>query len=342
VQLSACEQFPDGLPKYQWKGDGTLSVPPTIKPTLNLSHQHQLRQVWCSLIEHFSLCEVTRASDKTIAIAGLASVYQKKTNDTYPAGLWKSDLYQQLCLQKNNVWDTQDSVYIRTTQYHGPSWSWVSIDGPVLMDSKYFRPKDLQNRYSTCFLKLLDTRIESETPEALHSFKSCDIRLQAIGGWASVQAFETICEDNLTIDIGGQIISLGWPNSRDLYVSWDEDVPQSLKWAHHEQWCRIQQERRSKVLFVLVYGQSDKWCGQKSPGNDADICCGLLLRPQVIPEGDLGFSRMGYVQLCGLGSGLLFDLLATKLELASNERLGSQINLDDPRLVGLVHTITMI
>jgi len=63
--------------------------------------------------------------DKLAAISGLATAFhQLLGDDQYMAGLWKS------CLLGSLLWRTEEGA-VRNNVLNAPSWSWLSIDGPV-------------------------------------------------------------------------------------------------------------------------------------------------------------------------------------------------------------------
>ncbi|KAF1809927.1 HET-domain-containing protein, partial [Eremomyces bilateralis CBS 781.70] len=130
-ELVASEQFPTGVPKesrdfrpYSHAG------PPTGKPTVNLDDPITLQAAWVALVDFYSGCQLTKLSDKTVALAGLAEEVRRAMEDEYLAGLWKKDLVKQLC------WATDFDVRrrakrLRIPTFVAPTWSWMSVDGPV-------------------------------------------------------------------------------------------------------------------------------------------------------------------------------------------------------------------
>ena len=328
AHLSACEQFPDGLPDCEWQGD--LVAPPAAKPRLTFTNEHQLRQMWCSLVEHYTICDLSQPSDKTIALAGLAKEYQKITGDIYLAGLWNTDFHKQLCWRWNHIWDQKEPACFRTPQYQGPTWSWMSIDGPAGMDHSYYS----QEQQHTCFLSLLDVWTESIDPANFHSFISCEVRIQAVAVWILFlpAGDEGDAEEDchMKIRAGEQV----WEIKSlfdDRYLTWDEDIPFVMKSAHPMQWDRLQEARNSDILFVLASGHFKR-----------KVLQGILLKEEYTAEGKPKFVRMGALSLEGPASRLLFDILTARLELASDAQLAGKIDLDDPRLSDLVHTINII
>ncbi|KAI1081288.1 hypothetical protein F5B20DRAFT_537639 [Whalleya microplaca] len=63
-------------------------------------------------------------NDKLVAISGIAKSYQSVFRSDYVAGLWKSNLCQNLC------WYSRNNLE-RISTYRAPSWSWASVDGGV-------------------------------------------------------------------------------------------------------------------------------------------------------------------------------------------------------------------
>lgn len=120
----ACETFPDGAPlktvfsnrqKFQSQSDLTKSSPA------------ELYKTWDTLCKAYSEKKLSHISDKAVALSGLAQEFQAALPaDTYVAGLWRSTLPQSL------LWRSSDDCGpIEADGYIAPSWSWLSIDGPV-------------------------------------------------------------------------------------------------------------------------------------------------------------------------------------------------------------------
>lgn len=85
---------------------------------------------WQFIVQRYSACAFTFNKDKPVAILGVAQMMSDAlkaqptaVSTAYWAGLWLQDMYRQLAwkashpgLQKN---------------CHAPSWSWLSVEGPV-------------------------------------------------------------------------------------------------------------------------------------------------------------------------------------------------------------------
>ncbi|KAH7391631.1 hypothetical protein BKA64DRAFT_747144 [Cadophora sp. MPI-SDFR-AT-0126] len=84
---------------------------------------------WNLMVACYSNLELTFESDKLPAISGIARRIQEVTNDTYLAGHWKSQLPRSLSW--TSVQPATSGSRSRTSQWLAPSWSWVSVRGPV-------------------------------------------------------------------------------------------------------------------------------------------------------------------------------------------------------------------
>ncbi|KAM0816062.1 putative heterokaryon incompatibility protein [Seiridium cardinale] len=86
---------------------------------------------WKSVIEHYSVRNLTVQSDKLTALAGLARRFSTPSMGKYLAGIWYSQLPDAL------AWRIQ--LPKNPGQYRAPSWSWASLDGEVMGIGSAFR-----------------------------------------------------------------------------------------------------------------------------------------------------------------------------------------------------------
>ncbi|KAH9209873.1 heterokaryon incompatibility protein-domain-containing protein [Leptodontidium sp. 2 PMI_412] len=99
--------------------------------------ERALYEFWYrSVVEEYSRRKITFDSDRVIALGAItahldkALFYgmQRSTGIEYLAGLWSTDLLRGL------LWTTAHDACTRTrapVQYVAPSWSWLSVHGPV-------------------------------------------------------------------------------------------------------------------------------------------------------------------------------------------------------------------
>ncbi|OXV05546.1 hypothetical protein Egran_06686, partial [Elaphomyces granulatus] len=86
----------------------------------------KLHQLWMEVLKRYSSCGITLASDKMIALSGVASAFQLLLDDEYYAGVWKSNYARQLCWRA-----ARSKRSYRPTPYRAPSWSWASVEAQV-------------------------------------------------------------------------------------------------------------------------------------------------------------------------------------------------------------------
>ena len=130
-ESSACETCPGG-------------VQPTMRPFLSsvdecqlmTGHKGFLQNGWSPIVESYSMGALTKFSDKCFALSGIADEAQSLFGGTYIAGLWRENFEAQLLWyidpSRNEV--PTAASYKRPTTYGAPSWSWLSVDGPISLE----------------------------------------------------------------------------------------------------------------------------------------------------------------------------------------------------------------
>ena len=83
---------------------------------------------WSQIVTTYTSRSFSEAKDRAVAVAGIAERFAPLISEgqRYIAGLWESNMPAELLYR--NVGDV---LLDRSTEYQGPSWSWVSIQGPV-------------------------------------------------------------------------------------------------------------------------------------------------------------------------------------------------------------------
>ncbi|PVH81454.1 HET-domain-containing protein [Cadophora sp. DSE1049] len=93
-----------------------------------LQELKDIMDFWPKLVQEFTRRSLSQPSDRAAAINGIANRYARLSEDTYRAGLWA------LTLAKHLTWK-RDSTYEGGTRHSDllrPSWSWISVDGPIV------------------------------------------------------------------------------------------------------------------------------------------------------------------------------------------------------------------
>ncbi|KFX97745.1 hypothetical protein V490_02658 [Pseudogymnoascus sp. VKM F-3557] len=107
----ASESFPGGSPAFEDQ---------------HMFHRDRkpVSEIWHIIIKLYTGSKLAFASDKMIAISGLAQQAFKENADQYLAGLWRKDIELQL------LWYQQapGRRLPPGSKYRAPSWSWASTD----------------------------------------------------------------------------------------------------------------------------------------------------------------------------------------------------------------------
>ena len=143
-ELDACEVCPQGLPSilaelHRFKSTGSGR---TLEDNLAKPKYATVYEQWEYIVDAYSRSNLTRTSDKVVALSGIAAELASTYEQEYLAGLWRQHLPEQL-LWKASLEPTENgrnSLASRATSYRAPSWSWLSIDGPVDAGSSHGKP----------------------------------------------------------------------------------------------------------------------------------------------------------------------------------------------------------
>ncbi|KAL8678594.1 MAG: hypothetical protein Q9186_005056 [Xanthomendoza sp. 1 TL-2023] len=139
-EVDACESYPTRLPVaqqstqtihkgldpetdgkiLQWMGDS--------KSSQNIHGYH----VWNKIVAAYTAGELTVASDKFVALSGLAKKMQTVLQDEYLAGLWKRTLASDLLWKVHGGKQANGLLSTRAAQYRAPTWSWAALDGHIM------------------------------------------------------------------------------------------------------------------------------------------------------------------------------------------------------------------
>lgn len=123
---SACESFPVRFPDLLREGDNFYAK------------NHNIN--WREVVVMYTRANLTKTTDKLVAIAGVAKRICNATGNEYLAGMWRGSLENDLC------WYTL-SPAPKPNEYRAPSWSWAAVDSPI----RYTEPRNdypLRHQYS--------------------------------------------------------------------------------------------------------------------------------------------------------------------------------------------------
>ncbi|KAE9582726.1 hypothetical protein CGMCC3_g1346 [Colletotrichum fructicola] len=133
---TAAECYPDGLPEalrntafVKFKRNPTVPSHNTDQEVaVDLFAYHR---IWQSIVWSYSETQLTKASDKLIALSGIAKYFQAKMKDMYVVGMWRSTLESSLLWKADPTGQIDGSPSVRPEKYRAPTFSWASIDGRI-------------------------------------------------------------------------------------------------------------------------------------------------------------------------------------------------------------------
>ena len=152
-ESEACETFPGQLPIFferrlvnRFKGVYPSTDQSPAARTISFLKS------WQKIIHAYMECDLTYASDKMIALSGVAEEFRSMSHDMYLAGLWKNCFFteQLLWIARHNSKQVSGQPSVRPSVYRAPSWSWLSIDAEVSLPL-IFEPS---------FIEILDASVD--------------------------------------------------------------------------------------------------------------------------------------------------------------------------------------
>lgn len=81
---------------------------------------------WSMIVLYYSDTDLTYGSDRLAALSGIVARQQRVTGGRYLAGMWRERLVYQL------TWQVLGINRKPRPEWRAPTWSWASVDGPVL------------------------------------------------------------------------------------------------------------------------------------------------------------------------------------------------------------------
>jgi hypothetical protein len=225
-ELTASETYPSGLPPRMrdpwvprdltWKAlrslpDQADGGAVTADGNAAVALHDMIWYAWPQIVGYYSICGLTYASDKLVAISGVAKLIQQAFKVDYLAGLWGHDLEAQL------LWagDTSEPRY-PPRRYRAPTWSWASMDGGIGL-SWYGREGSRWKRLAS----IRDCQIETQTEDATVGLVSGFLRLS---GWLITMQLRRI--DGR--DRHWNVFANGAWQDTAVFINFDGDLPAAV------------------------------------------------------------------------------------------------------------------
>ena len=91
------------------------------------------------MVEEFTWLQLSFEEDRLPAFSGLAQRYQPLLKSEYLAGLWREKLVPDLMWFTYPQYGIEGKPYPtnKPKKWRAPSWSWVSVEGPILFAKGY-------------------------------------------------------------------------------------------------------------------------------------------------------------------------------------------------------------
>ncbi|KAI9695591.1 MAG: hypothetical protein M1820_008516 [Bogoriella megaspora] len=86
---------------------------------------------WNNIVYDYAHCALSKATDRLIALSGIAQRISFSSNGKYLAGVWSDNLHVDLLWQVKKRSTGHGLCALRGQTYIAPSWSWASVDEPV-------------------------------------------------------------------------------------------------------------------------------------------------------------------------------------------------------------------
>ncbi|KAH7401142.1 heterokaryon incompatibility protein-domain-containing protein [Phaeosphaeria sp. MPI-PUGE-AT-0046c] len=85
------------------------------------TRRDQISNAWLEIIKNYSNRDLTKASDRLIALQGIITPLQRILNEDHVAGMWRTQLWRQL------TWWMGPTTAADQDDFPAPSWSWLSV-----------------------------------------------------------------------------------------------------------------------------------------------------------------------------------------------------------------------
>lgn len=176
----ACEAYPRGAPtmggealpyEKPLKVQVRLSVPPP-------SFVSNAVEDWSKIVKSFTGSRLTFASDKLIAIGGVAKAIHTQTKDQYLAGMWRRDLVFQLDWYVER--SSQPTLSQCVTSYIAPSWSWASVTGQVVISGLLASKDEDWTKGMRELARVVDISLQTTSGDPFGQMRSGKLCVEAV------------------------------------------------------------------------------------------------------------------------------------------------------------------
>jgi hypothetical protein len=230
-----------------------------------------LLKFWYRLLWIYGQRKLSRPSDKLPAISGIASIFAKRLNDQYVAGLWRSDLIGGL------TWSAPNCKHVR--EYRAPSWSWASVDG-IIAFTPEFKYKPLAT--------IIDVEIDLKGANPYGEVLEGRIRICAPMRRLYFVGNDAVFGADKSRDRTGLELSMENVEDERIYERFDYDYGDCSEQSIQEAVQKILENLKGKEIFALFLLDILEW-------NDEDCPLKALIIAKV--QGGEEYQKLGGIRV---------------------------------------------
>ncbi|KAK4444709.1 HET-domain-containing protein [Podospora aff. communis PSN243] len=130
--------------------DCVVNVTARTKVRTGGSDEQKIQDLWRLIVVQYTAPSLTEPSDKLHALSGLAKLMSKARNGEYLAGLWSGSIAADLLWYQEERSEDGHRNNSRVDAWGAPTWSWASVDGPVMYPQDLYTSDVLFNLQGHC------------------------------------------------------------------------------------------------------------------------------------------------------------------------------------------------
>ncbi|KAK9800118.1 putative Heterokaryon incompatibility domain-containing protein [Seiridium cardinale] len=274
IEIQASEDYPEKLlPDLYAEHDFKTTSPLALESKMEEFGEEEVAKyapsAWDVVITQYLRCDLTYASDRQPAIAGVARRMAPLIKSNYILGLWESHLVR--CL----LWSSSDDLSPTPAESRCPSWSFLSIDSPARIPG--LDARSLENESRQELSKIVDFHVKHEFDNIWTG--------EVLQAWLRIRGCPfpvTLAIPDVDTQDGRALVNAGtWKHNPILHI---DGEPQ--RWAFRADSSRLSWEGE---FFAL--------CLQRVQEGDGTTVEGLVLNHVGTTDGV--FRRAGYFTVSG-------------------------------------------
>lgn len=190
------------------KHDHSLSLVQGVSSETLFTH-------WQKMVEEFTRLQLSNEEDRLPALSGLAHQYEHRLESSYLAGLWEDNLLADMLWFAYPESGSQAERYYtkRPKKWRAPSWSWASVEGPIL----FFKPDLTANAVTdvkslTWWIDITSAQCTPSSLDPMGTVAKGHLVIKGSGRPAYLKHREA-CEGHVT-----RHFSVGHPSSGSIHI----------------------------------------------------------------------------------------------------------------------------